>query len=346
MRDLGVAIVGCRAVAPLHAQAVERAHGAHLVAFCDIDPAPARDLASRYGGEVLTDFTQVIRRRDVDLVHIVTPDERHAEMAIAAADAGKHALVEKPIAMTLLELDRIMEAGERNRVRIMCAQSMRFRSKFRAIRDVVACGRIGEPVFLRISSPSSPFWAAETWRPLGLDRSRPEDWLLIHNGMHQFDYLSLLFGSFPAEVYTTSHPGEPWLRVHEYVAVSIRFQNGALALSEENRIMSPQRYPFHADFLLVGTKGTIDGSDHRAFSVSSYSGKGLEFPEVHVGRKESEDAFAAEAQALIDAIIEDREPEIPLSFSREVLRAVKAACCSMARQRNISVAAYRENGEE
>jgi predicted dehydrogenase len=337
MKDLGVAIVGCRAVAPLHAQAVSRAIGARVALFCDLDPEPAEELAKVYGGDVETDYARVLARDDVDVVTIVTPDELHAQMAIAAAEAGKHALVEKPIAMDLSEMQRIIDAGERCGVRIMCAQSQRFRAKFRAVREVVASGRIGEPVFARIGSPASPFWTKEVWAPAGWDRSRPEEWLLIHNGMHQFDFLSLLFDSFPAEVYAVSHPGQQWLRVHEYAAVSIRFENGCMALSEENRIMQPPRHPFHADFMLVGTRGSIDASDRDMFAVCTYDSAGLQFPGAHVTMDENEDAFLSETQALVDAVRGDREPEIPLSFTRSVLTAVMAACRSMETGTNVSV---------
>ena len=173
---------------------------------------------------------------------------------------------------------------------------------------------------------------------------RPEEWLLVHNGMHQFDYLSLLLGCFPEEVYSISHPGDDWLRVHEYVAVNVRFQNGALALIEENRIMHPPGYPFHAELLIVGTRGVIDGSDHRTFSRCSYSERGLDFPGAHVSTGENEAAFAMEVQELVDAVRNDRQPAISLEFSREVLRSVRAAARSMLTGSNVAVTGYREAG--
>lgn len=345
MSELGAAIVGCRAVAPLHAKALARARGARLVAVCDVDPEPARALAQPYDADVLTDFDAVLARDDVDLVHIVTPDEMHAPMAIAAAEAGKHALVEKPIAMTLGELDAMAAAADRAGVRMMCAQSLRFKPKFRAVTQAVRDGRIGRPVFARMGSPSSPFWTREKWAEHGYDSVRGPDWLLMHNGMHQFDFLSQLFDSFPTEVYTVSHPGQDWLRVHEYVAVNIRFGSGAIVLSEENRIMQPAGHPFHCDCYVVGDRGTLDASDRATFSMSAYSARGMEFPGAHVAAGDAEAAFAAEVQAIVDAIVEDREPDIPLSFTRRVLAALTAACGSFASGRNETVADLRE-GEQ
>jgi len=329
-------------VAPLHAKAVARARGARLVAVCDLDPEAAQALAAQCGVEALTDFEQVLARADVQLVNIVTPDELHAPMAVAAARAGKHALVEKPIAMNLAELDAVMDAAEQAGVKIMCAQSLRFRPKFRAIKQAVESGRIGRPVFARISSPSSPYWTPEKWAAHGYDDVRGPEWLLMHNGMHQFDYLSLLFDSFPAEVYSVSHPGQDWLRVHEYVAVNLRFENGAVAISEENRIMQPPGHPFHCDLYVVGTEGTLDAGDRQTFSMCAYTESGTEFPGAHIGPWEAEEAFAAEVQAIVDAIAADRAPEIPLSFTRATLRGLRAACRSLASGRNETTAAFEE----
>ena len=193
-----------------------------------------------------------------------------------------------------------------------------------------------------MSSPASPFWTPDTWAAHDCDSVRGPEWLLMHNGMHQFDYLCLLFDSFPAEVYTVSHPGQDWLRVHEYAAVSIRFENGAIALSEENRIMQPAGHPFHCDCYVVGTEGTLDAGDRQTFSMATYSGRGLDFPGAWVTQAEAEAAFTGEVQAIVDAIRDDREPEIALSFTRQVLQALRAACRSCHTGQNERVADYAE----
>jgi len=292
----------------------------------------------------VTDYEQILRRDDIQIVSLVTPDELHAPMAIAAAQAGKHVLVEKPFAMTLAELDTMVAAAESAGVTMMCAQSLRYRPKLRAIRDAIRAGRIGRPVFARMSSPSSPFWTPEKWAQGGYDAKRGPEWLLMHNGMHQFDYLSMLFESSISEVYTVSHPGQDWLRVHEYVAVNMQFENGAYALSEENRIMQPPGHPFHCDFYIVGTEGTIDAGDRQTFSVCSYSQQGVDFPGAHITSWGAEEAFAGEVQAIVDAIRTGEEPDIPLAFTRQVLKGLRAACQSFASGRNVDVAAFVEEG--
>ena len=342
MPELGAAIVGCRAVAPLHAKAIANVQGVRLVAVCDLDEEPARQLAEPYGADVMGDFDELLARDDVDLVHIVTPDELHAPMAVKAAQAGKHALVEKPVAMSIDEVDAMIDAAEAAGVKVMCAQSRRYKPKFAAVAAAVKAGRIGRPVFARMSSPSSPFWTPDKWAQHDYDTVRGPEWLLVHNGMHQFDYLCMLFDSFPVEVYTVSHPGQDWLRVHEYAAVNIRFGSGAIALSEENRIMQPAGHPFHCDCYVVGTEGTLDAGDRRTFSMATYSDRGVDFPGAWVTAWEAEAAFTGETQAFVDAIRDDREPEIPLSFSRQVLQALRDACRSFHTGQNERVAEHHE----
>lgn len=342
MSDLGVAIVGCRAVAPLHVAAAEAADGARLVAVCDIGKDAADPMAAAHGVDAIYEYDAVLARKDVDLVVLVTPDELHAPMAIQAAKAGKHVLVEKPIAMSLDEVDAMITASETYGVKMMCAQSTRFRAKFLKAREIIEGGRIGMPVFARIGSPSSPFWTPEVWKQHDYNAIRGPEWLLMHNGAHQFDYLAALFGSLPEEVYTISHPGQEWLRVHEYAAVNIRFANGAMALSEENRIMQPPGHPFHCDLTIVGTEGTLDFSDRTNAAMCAYTKSGLSFPGAHTTAWEAQDSFTSEMQAIVHAIRNNAEPMIPLSFSRDVLRSLRAACKSMCTGENEVVSTYRE----
>ena len=334
MPPIGAAIVGCRAVAPLHAAAVAACPDTCLKMVFDVERSAADSLAALHRVPVAASFADLLRREEVDLVILVTPDETHADLTVRAAAAGKHVLVEKPFALTLAEADRMIGAAERNGVKLMCGQSLRFRPKFSEALSRIHAGAIGQPVFARIGNPSSPFWTPDDWQARGYNAVRGPEWLLMHNGAHQFDLLALLFGEGPAEVYTVSHPGQEWLRPHEYVGVNMRFQNGAIALSEENRIMQPAGHPFHCDFYVVGTEGTLDCSDRRVFSVVQYNQKGVSFPGAHIGVEGAQTAFTREVAAIARAIRHDETPEIPVTFTRRVLESLHAACHSLHSARN------------
>ena len=102
---LRFALVGAGVIGKVHAEALAALPDvAELVAVVDRDPAKARELAARYGAESATDLDAVLRRDDVDAVTICTPSGVHADGAVAALDAGKHVVVEKPIDITLAEI--------------------------------------------------------------------------------------------------------------------------------------------------------------------------------------------------------------------------------------------------
>ena len=99
-KKMGFAIIGCGRIAPKHAEAVTALSDARLVAVCDILPEHAQAFADKYGATPYTDYEEMLKQADIDIVTIATPSDLHAEIGIAAAKAGKHVIVEKPMAMT------------------------------------------------------------------------------------------------------------------------------------------------------------------------------------------------------------------------------------------------------
>src|SRR5713101_3304994 len=117
---LGFAIVGCGMIARFHARALADVPDTRLVALVSRNPANARAVAEAAGVpcDISSDLKSVLARRDVDVVIVTTPSGAHLEPAVAAAAAGKHVVVEKPLEITPERCDRIIEACERNRVKL------------------------------------------------------------------------------------------------------------------------------------------------------------------------------------------------------------------------------------
>ena len=126
-QKLRFALVGAGVIGKVHAQALaELPDVAELVAVVDRDPAKAQELADRYGAEATTDLDAVLRRDDIDAVTICTPSGVHADGAVAALDAGKHVVVEKPIDITLAAADRIIDAEKRSGKTVAVISQHRF----------------------------------------------------------------------------------------------------------------------------------------------------------------------------------------------------------------------------
>src|SRR5256714_8438545 len=124
----GIAIIGCGMIARFHARALADIPGARIVALADSDLPRARKLAGELGlGTNLSpDTAPLVARRDVDVVIVATPSGAHMEPAVAAAEAGKHVVVEKPLEVTLERCDRIIEACDRNQVQLCTIFPSRF----------------------------------------------------------------------------------------------------------------------------------------------------------------------------------------------------------------------------
>ncbi len=326
---LRAGLIGCGGISGNHLAGYRLVDQAELVACCDVIAEKAEDFARRAGIEAAyTDYQEMLTREDLDMVDICAVDEVHAEIAIAALQAGKHALIEKPLAMSAEEGQAIIAAARESGCKAMCAQSLRWQPKWRAIKQLIDDGRIGRPVYVRFSGPSTPFWTPDQ---IDAYRDRPAEWLLIHNGMHAFDLMAWLLDSLPVRVHARSHPGQEWLPVHEYVSCVTRFENGAIAHTEQNRIMQPPRYPLGNEIYVVGTQGTLDKTDRLTYTTSLYNDDGFRLLDAgSTYRLDDPDMpFACEIREFARAVIDDTEVPIPLETSLRVLKAVLAGAESM-----------------
>src|SRR5262245_23038082 len=113
VQPVRVAVVGAGYMGERHARIYAGLPDAELVAVCDVRESVARELAARTGAAVYADYRALLRRDDLDAVSVCTPDGLHREPCELAARAGRHVLVEKPVATTLVDAEAIVEAAER-----------------------------------------------------------------------------------------------------------------------------------------------------------------------------------------------------------------------------------------
>lgn len=333
-QKLRVAQIGCNGVANNHAVAHRATGNTELVAVCDAIHQRAEDFAKKHGvAEYSTNAAELFARRDIDLIDIVTPDATHAALAVAAANAGKHVLIEKPIATSLAEIDEIISAVRRNGVKAMCAQSMRWFTKISAFADAIFSGKIGRVVFLRFWGGCSRFWSPQS-HPKG-----EADYLLIHNGMHFMDLITWMTGEYPSSVFTLGHPGQGDVPLWEYFTVNAGFPSGAMALFEENRMIQPQGVysAVGVGAYAIGEKGTLCIEATGGLSVSMYNRNGVSFPGSHVYAAPCDDNFAGEIRHIAQCVIDDSQPSISLEHSRKVLASLQAAAESFKTNRPVEV---------
>jgi len=223
-----VGLVGAGVIASLHAQALAEIPNARMTAVFDTDLSRARRLADGHGATGYASLESFLANPDIDVVAICTPSGAHRDVAIAAAEAGKHVLVEKPIEVTVERAEAIRTACRASGVFLGGVFQTRFHSATRHLRDAVRNGAFGRISLVSAEVKwyrSQDYYDSSGWRGTwALDGGGA----LMNQSIHVVDLLRWLFG-FPTEIHAIAA-----LRTHERLEVedtlvaSLRFPDGVI----------------------------------------------------------------------------------------------------------------------
>ncbi|MBV9120067.1 MAG: Gfo/Idh/MocA family oxidoreductase [Chloroflexi bacterium] len=171
--------------------AMEEMPGVEIVAGADTRPEARDAFAARYGGRVYASIDELCRDERVDAVWVSTPNQFHCEHTLLACEAGKHVVVEKPMALTLADALRMVDAAAQAGVRLLCGHTQSFNPAIRAMRRVIAGGELGSLISLNT-------WMATDWllrprMPQELDVTLGGG-VVYRQGPHQVDIIRLLGG--------------------------------------------------------------------------------------------------------------------------------------------------------
>jgi len=317
---LGFGIIGCGMIAKFHARAIADTRGAKLVACFDSFPAAADRLAAETGCKAYHDLDAMLADPAVNVVTIGTPSGAHMEPAIAAAKAGKHVIVEKPLEITLARCDKIIEACRKAKVKLSAIFPSRFHDSSRMIRRALDEGRFGRltmgDAYVKWFRPQS-YYDSGAWRGTWkLDGGGA----LMNQAIHSVDLLSWFMG--PA-VEIRAQTG---LLAHERIAVedtavaTIRYANGALGVIEASTAAYPgylKRIEIHGstgsavmeeedlvkwDF---AKKGKRDAEVLEQMSQKKSTGGGASDPAA-IGHH----GHTLQFRDVVEAIKKDRDPAI------------------------------------
>jgi predicted dehydrogenase len=219
--DIRAAIIGCGAIAEEHLKALAEVGGIEAVAYCDVDLDRADRLCAMYGGDyATTEVDRVLDDAAIDLVYICTHHDTHAPIAIRACEAGKHIMMEKPVALTIEEIDDVAEAIARSGVTFMSAFKLRYYPMVERARRFIPNPLMAVAQVMDERWPDD-FWATDPVRGGGN---------LLSQGVHAMDLLCHLNGSEPELIYAEggafTHDGgvNP-----DSLVATIRFANGRVA---------------------------------------------------------------------------------------------------------------------
>jgi len=251
-----VALVGCGKVGALHAGALRSLPEAELVALCDADGARAAQFAATYGGRTYTALEALLSETRPELVLVATPHPLHAAPAIAAARAGAHVLVEKPMAASLADCNAMLAAANENKVLLSVVSQRRWLAPVQRMKSAIDAGKIGKPalgVFIMYSWREPSYYTADPWR----GRWDTEGGgVLVNQSPHHLDLLRWFLGPVAQVSGYWANVNHPTVEVDDTAVAVLRFRNGGLGAIVTSVAQKPGVY---AKVHIHGTSGASVG---------------------------------------------------------------------------------------
>jgi UDP-N-acetylglucosamine 3-dehydrogenase len=321
-----VGLVGCGAIARRSHLPGLRAADADVVAFASRSRASAEAAAGDWGsGAVFDDWAALIADPTVEAVDVCSPNRSHAEVAVAAAEAGKHVLVEKPMACTLEEADRMIAAARRSGVVLAVAHNVRFTAPFFTAHLLVAEGAVGEVVGFRAAfghgGPQD--WAPEaTWF---FDVRQSGGGALIDLGIHVADLIRFVVADEASDVSALLSRRSDG--VDDAAQVIMRMAGGAVGSFHASWKARPG--PDH-QLTVFGTEATLHLDRRTPLSLHRPGGK----PEPVEPHQPPGDLFTG----FVAACASGSAPPVTAADGRAALAIVDAAYRSDATGRTVSPA--------
>lgn len=326
-RALNFALVGCGRIASRHADALWARGDTRLVAVCDVSEQRAARMASQYGCEAYSDYERMLARPDLDVVCICTPSGLHASNGIHAAQAGKHVIVEKPMALTLQDADALEKACREAGVKLTVVLQNRYNAPMRRLREAVEAGKLGRlllaTVTVRWYRPQE-YYSGDNWHGTwAMDGGA-----LMNQAIHHLDALQWMMGeveSVFAYTATLAHQMEA-----EDTGVGVvRFKGGSLGSIEGSTITYPAN--IEGSLALFGQRGSIKIGGNSLDRIAFWKVEGEVEHEQEILRRQELDPppsrFLSHSLVLEDmvrAIQEDRQPATNGREGRKSLALVLA----------------------
>ena len=230
-KKLNVGIAGLGAGAVQVIRAMEAAPYLDIVAAADVRPQALAAFRERYEGRTYDTVEALANDPDVDVVWVSTPNIYHCENTVVLAEHGKHVVVEKPMAVTLEEAERMVEAAERNGVNLLCGHTASLMAGFRAMRRVITSGRLGKVTAINCWSYVDFMFRPRMPHELDMENGGA---MPYNQGPHQFDVVRLMGGGM---VRSVRGMVSKWMDARTspgYYVAYLEFEDGAPATIVKN----------------------------------------------------------------------------------------------------------------
>jgi predicted dehydrogenase len=314
MADVNIAIIGCGGLARVHAECLRKIPGARTIAYCDKVSEAAEGMLRDFGGdEATTDVERILANRKVNAVYVCTRHDSHAALAIAAARAGKHILIEKPLALKLEDCQAVADAVRRAGVQLMPAFKMRYYPLIQRARAFIPRPQV------IVGQMMDDRWGDDVW---------PQDPVQgganVHSqGCHMTDIIRHVAGAEPKAIWAAggamTHPGHPCI---DQCVAAIQFENGAVASWIQGDVSIGA---FTSKFFLELFGDGKSVQLYNRFKTATFK----DGDKTWVEERPEEEGFMLENREFVEALTSGRAPQISVDDGIQATRMVLAADASI-----------------
>jgi UDP-N-acetylglucosamine 3-dehydrogenase len=314
MKKLGTAVIGTGFWGKNHARVYEELASTELVAVCDVNLERAKAVADQFGVKAYTSSSRMLKNEAIEAVSVCTWSTKLAVEALKALKAGRHVLVEKPMATYTRQAERLLETAERNGLHLTVGFLMRFIPGLRHIREAVENKKLGELVCATAKRVSQ--WP-ERIGDVGVVKD---------TAIHDIDVVRFISGEDPISVYAKSGSMRH-RKFEDYAQIMLTFEDGKSAFIESNWIT-----PYKTRILTVTGSEAIMRLDYITQELWIEDAKENLQP-----RFAWQEPLKLELQHFADCILDKKKPVITGVDGLKALKIAEAALRSSAKNRAIKL---------
>ncbi len=320
MSKLGLGVIGCGNMGASLATSAATLENAGVVCVSDVDETKGKDLAGKLSADYDPDYHRMLKRDDVEAVLIASPPFMHAEMAIAAAEAGVHVFSEKPMSPTLEGCDAMVAAARKHGVKLGVGLVCRFHATHTKVREIALSGEIGKPVCLivhRLGGGWGGNWVAH-WRT----KRAQSGGTLMEVNAHEIDFMRFVLGDARKVYAVGGNFREKGIDYPDVALVSVNFASGAVGLLHSSHVSAVGGYGGRLD----GTEGGVTfpaiwGRD-AALTIKRFDGEARSLP---IADLKIPSPVAEEIRVFVEAVRSGGEPPVGGAEGRAATEVALAA---------------------
>ncbi len=314
MRKLGVAVIGTGQWGRNHARVYKELPSTELIAICDVNAERAEAMAKQYGAKAYSDSTQMLKDKSIEAVNVCTWSTVLAQEAQKVLNAGRHVLVEKPMATTPAQAKKLVQTAEENGLHITVGFLMRFIPGLQRIRESVANKEIGE--FVCATAKRVSQWP-ERIGDVGVVKD---------TAIHDIDVMHFISGEQPVLVY--ANMGSMRIKKFEdYAHIMLTYKDGRSAFVESNWLT-----PYKTRLLTVTGSEAIMRLDYITQDLTVEQKMETVQP-----RTTFQEPLKADLQHFVDCIVDKKKPLVTGQDGVDALEVATAAIQSAAKNRAIAL---------